>query len=163
MWAHKLLDDADSFNLKQCLFGEHLLSQDNSNTVAIVESEKSALIASHYLPNYTWLATGGKDICMRDDNLKVLQGRRVILFPDLGATERWRTKIAIFERLGIDVKLFETLEENATNEQRQSGYDIADFLLDGNSPEAILQKMIVQNPLIQELIDALDLELIGRD
>jgi len=38
-WVHKALKQPD-FNLKQCLFGEHLL-QDKTKPVAIVESEKN--------------------------------------------------------------------------------------------------------------------------
>lgn len=41
--------------MKQCLFGEHLLLQYPTKPVAIVESEKSALIASHFMPDlYGW-------------------------------------------------------------------------------------------------------------
>lgn len=161
MWAHKLLSEADDFNLKQSLFGEHLLSSDKARQVAIVESEKSALIASHYLPDFIWLATGGVNGSFNREGLEVLKGRQVILFPDLGATEKWRAKLPMFESLGIDAKLYDHLEVNATDEQRSSGYDIADFLLDGNSPEAILQKMIERNPAVQKLIEAFDLELVG--
>ena len=55
------------------------------------------------------------------------------------------------------------LENSATEEQKREGYDIADFLLDGNSPNAILQKMITKNPALKTLIDTLDLELIGAE
>lgn len=34
------------------MFGEHLLSSDQQRPVAFVESEKSALISSFYLPQY---------------------------------------------------------------------------------------------------------------
>ena len=59
-WAHSLLKK-EKFHLRQCLFGEHLLSADSHQTVALVESEKSALIASHFLPQYLWIASGGKN------------------------------------------------------------------------------------------------------
>ena len=61
-WAHSLLHKS-GFNLKQCFFGEHLLSTDKTRPVALVESEKTALIASYYLPQYLWLASGGKNGC----------------------------------------------------------------------------------------------------
>jgi len=57
-WVHTALKLPD-FNLYQCLFGEHLL-KDNHKTVAICESEKTAIIASVYLPDMIWLASGGK-------------------------------------------------------------------------------------------------------
>src|SRR5699024_8538126 len=56
-WVHSLL--YDDYNLKQCLFGEHLLI-DSEKPVALVESEKTAIIASVHYPDYTWLAVGSK-------------------------------------------------------------------------------------------------------
>lgn len=49
-WVHSILHKED-YNLKQCFFGEHLLPEDKSRPVALVESEKTAIIASYYLPN----------------------------------------------------------------------------------------------------------------
>ena len=40
----------ENFNLQQCFFGEHLLTLYPDKTVAIVESEKSALIAVEFSP-----------------------------------------------------------------------------------------------------------------
>ena len=57
-WAHTFLHLPD-FNLCQCFFGEHLLAQHPTMSVAIVESEKTAIIASHFISNFIWLATGG--------------------------------------------------------------------------------------------------------
>lgn len=158
-WVHSILHKG-GFNLKQCFFGEHLLPTDVKRSVAIVESEKSALIASSYLPQYLWIASGGKNGCFRDENLSVLRGRNVVLFPDLGATEDWSAKIATMERMGITVKLFDYLEQNATEKQRSEGFDIADFLLEMKQPQAILQGMIARNPSLKMLIDSLGLELI---
>ena len=50
-WVHTLLHKS-GFNMKQCFFGEHLLAADKTCPVALVESEKTALIASYYLPQY---------------------------------------------------------------------------------------------------------------
>ena len=50
-WAHAFLHLPD-FNLCQCFFGEHLLAQHPTMSVAIVESEKTAIIASHFIPNF---------------------------------------------------------------------------------------------------------------
>lgn len=55
-WVHKALK-MTGFELRQCLFGEHLLI-DKLKPVALVESEKSAVIASAYLPQFLWLAVG---------------------------------------------------------------------------------------------------------
>ena len=58
--VHSLLKK-ENFNLRQCLFGEHLLASDQQRPVALVESEKSALISSFYLPQYLWIASSGKN------------------------------------------------------------------------------------------------------
>jgi hypothetical protein len=160
-WAHSILHK-ESFNLKQCFFGEHLLPTDNTKPVAIVESEKSALIASFYLPQYLWIASGRKNGCFREENLGALKGRDVVLFPDLGATDDWATRISTMERMGITVKIFDYLEKNATPEQRKNGFDIADFLLEMKQPQVILQSMIAKNPALNLLIKELGLVLIEK-
>ena len=62
-WVHSVKRVPD-FHMKQCLFGEHLLSETSipASTVAIVESEKTALIAALFIPDFVWLATGGMKI-----------------------------------------------------------------------------------------------------
>ena len=76
-WVHSLLKLPD-FNLRQCFFGEHLLPMNRGKPVAIVESEKTALVAAYYLPEYVWLATGGKNGCFNSDVIRVLKGHQVI-------------------------------------------------------------------------------------
>ena len=61
-WVHNKLKKSSrlpqDFNLQQCFFGEHLLALYPDKTVAVVESEKSALIASAVFPGLIWLAAG---------------------------------------------------------------------------------------------------------
>ncbi len=83
-WVHTELE-LEHFNMKQCLFGEHLLAGYPTKAVAIVESEKSALVASHFMPDFVWLATGGIHGCFKADTVGVLKNRAVILCPDLGS------------------------------------------------------------------------------
>ncbi len=91
-WVHKLLDNKD-YNLQQCLFGEHLLKEDNTSPVAITESEKTALFASLYYPQFIWLATGGvENFKLIEKSVSLLKRRKVHLFPDLGQYELWHTK-----------------------------------------------------------------------
>jgi hypothetical protein len=86
--VHSLMGKPD-FNHRQCLFGEHLLSlPDNSyNRVCIVESENTACICSEVIPEYLWLATGGKNGVKWTEKYvwTHLTGRNVILFPDIDA------------------------------------------------------------------------------
>lgn len=158
-WAHTELRLPD-FNLRQCLFGQHLLPLHPDWTVFLVESEKTAVIASHYMPDVLWLATGGKNGCFNVQTVEVLRGRDVILLPDLGATDAWRDKVPMLQPICRSVCVSTILEDMATDEQRSQGLDIADFLLATPTHRQILRQMIARHPSIQQLIDELDLEVI---
>lgn len=128
-WAHKVMNIYD-FELKQCFFGEHLLKLDQSKPVAVVESEKTAIIASHYMPDFIWLAVGSvtnlnSKIC------QVLVGRTVVLFPDLKCYDRWKEKAIDLEKQlpGTRFIISNYLEVNASEAEKESGFDIADYLL----------------------------------
>lgn len=159
-WVHSLLK-LPEFNLRQCFFGEHLLPMNRGKPVAIVESEKTALVAAYYLPEYVWLASGGKNGCFNSDALCVLRGRQVILYPDIGATDQWRQKLSLLCNLGIEASIFNYLEEVATDDERKAGLDIADYLLQIEPDQAVLQTMIRRNPMLQKLIDDLQLTLVS--
>lgn len=70
------------------LYGEHLLSRYPDKTVALVESEKTALIATATNPEFVWLATGGANYNL-DRAIALLSGRGVRVFPDDGADVQW--------------------------------------------------------------------------
>ena len=158
-WAHSELRMPD-FHLKQCLFGEYLLKSSTSSPVMLVESEKTAVIMSHFIPDYLWLATGGKNGCFNREAMQVLRDRNVTLLPDLGATEQWKAKSAMLSEICKKVSVSDILERIATEEQCNQGLDIADFFLLSPSKRQILQQMIQRNPALQLLIDELGLELI---
>lgn len=158
-WGHSELKLPD-FHLRQCLFGEHLLMKNPTMPVAIVESEKTALIGTAFVPDILWLATGGMNGCFNAETMSVLKDRNVTLFPDLGAHEIWSQKASILSGICQRVVVSDLLEKNATDEQRSRGLDIADFLLEEPSKRQILQSMIQRNPVLQQLIDDLELELI---
>ena len=162
-WVHSVRKVQD-FRMKQCLFGEHLLSDSSAamsaKPVAIVESEKTALVAALFIPDFVWLATGGIHGCFNSEAMQVLDGREVILFPDLKATAEWRQRMPMLESVCRRATCSDLLEKIATNEQRSLGLDIADFLLTEDTPQMILQQMTARNPVLQSLIDAFGLELI---
>ena len=158
-WAHSELRMPD-FHLKQCLFGEYLLKSSTSSPVMLVKRKKTAVIMSHFISDYIWLATGGKNGCFNRDAMQVLQGRDVTLIPDLGATEQWKAKSAMLSEICKKVSVSDILERIATEGQRNQGLDIADFFLLSPSKRQILQEMIQRNPALQLLIDELGLELI---
>ena len=116
------------WQLTQCLFGEHLLSEPGSRgrTIALVESEKTAVIASGIMPKYIWLATGGKSQ-LSPEKLSVLRGRKVIAFPDADGYRQWSEKLAAIE--GLTITVSDVLEKNATDRDRRDHIDIADWLI----------------------------------
>lgn len=126
----RLLGDYDA-NLQQCLFGQHLLTEHPKSKVAVVESEKTALIASVYFPRLIWLATGGKNGARWTDGQgKALQGREVVLFPDLGQYEAWKTKAKeLTQNVSCNAMVSDILETVATDTQRSKGWDLADYLV----------------------------------
>ena len=63
--------------------------------------------------------------------------------------------------LGIEVSLFDFMERNATKEERDAGYDIADFLLREETKEAILNRLITLNPALKTLVETFDLQLVN--
>lgn len=136
MWAHRMksmVDNPEDFNLVQCFFGEHLLSVCPDSKVLIVESEKSAVIASHYYPQYLWLASGGCCGCLNQTASQALKGREVWLVPDLDAEDRWRDKLTMLRTITPTVGIVTAISDMATPEQRAAKLDIADFLLDAAS------------------------------
>src|SRR6185437_1904876 len=84
-FAGKSLLKNNDANLVQCFFGQHLLAERPADIVALVESEKSAVLASVYFPKLIWIATGGKHGARWTDSgiSSALSGREIILFPDL--------------------------------------------------------------------------------
>ena len=107
------------------LFGEHLLNLKPSAPVAVVESEKTALIASIALPGYVWVATGSKQN-LNAERCRALKGRAVYLFPDVDGAEEWTRRGLELAKQGFIVhNCAEVVTENAKN----AGDDIADIIL----------------------------------
>lgn len=123
-----------------CLFGEHLLSKYPLHTVALVEAPKTAIYGTLYfgLPqqpgSLLWLAVYNKS-SFTLDRLKILKGREVVVFPDLskdGSTYlEWQQKADMYEGQlpGTRFTFSDLLEKLAPDEDRQEGYDLADYLI----------------------------------
>ena len=129
-WLHSTLKRRNQlppdWQLTQCLFGEHLLPQHPNKTVALVESEKTAIICSAMMPQYLWLATGGKS-GLTSERLSSLKGRKIVVFPDIDAFKDWQQKIFTFPHL--DIRISRLLEDNATPADRAAHIDLADWIL----------------------------------
>jgi hypothetical protein len=127
-WAHQALK-LSPFHVEQTLFGAHQLMQVSPNKpVALVESEKTAIIATAFWPNFIWLATGSLS-GLTPERCRPLQGRKVILFPDAGACQQWQQKAEQLSRhLGINMKASTWLEEHVSQTGLEQGADLADLL-----------------------------------
>jgi hypothetical protein len=129
-------------NLQQCFFGEHLLQK--PGRIALVESEKTAVISSHYYPDLTWIATGGSNGAgfTKSHVCRVLQGREIILFPDLGQFKKWTEKAQEMQRvISCKAIVSDLLEAHAGEIERAKGYDLADYLIANNGLKTIDNKI----------------------
>ena len=176
-WVHNKLKYAkqlpDNFNLIQCFFGEHLMKIYPLKTVAIVESEKTAIIASIVFPDLIWLSCGNLN-GLSVEKCRVLKGKNVILFPDLKVFDIWSKKAAeIQKECNCKIKMSNMLENLASEDDKKQGLDIADFLIDqikanksDYTPKPKFSKTLTgfinRNPAVQILIDSLSLEEINK-
>jgi hypothetical protein len=128
-WIHNI-SNLTNFKLNQCFFGEHLLAHNNL-PVAIVESEKTALIASICLPKFIWLAVGGINN-LSEERFKILKGRNVILYPDVKGLHKWNDKIKTIKPYVSNLKVSNLIEHEANLYERMNGFDLADYLLKHN-------------------------------
>lgn len=118
-WVHAILlrqgKLPESWQLTQCLFGEHLLPLRPDAIVMVVESEKSAVFMACFYPQYIWVATGG---CsgLTEEKVKALRGREVVFFPDSGKYDEWREKLASMPAAKeMQYKISKALEVYPTN------------------------------------------------
>ena len=100
----------DLQEMKQCLFGLHLLDAYKGAAVNIVESEKTALIMAIAYGNHerqVWMACGGKENLTREKLAPIIkEGRQIVLYPDRDAIKEWEKKAREIDyiNLFIDAK-----------------------------------------------------------
>lgn len=135
-WVHSQLIKAGRLSQEGreyvgCLFGEHLLTAYSSTPeIAIVESEKSAIIAATYFRDWErriWIATAGKGGLSHLKLLQAIQsGKRITLYPDHDAYEDWCRKAA---EIDPNIRVSTYVEKNFDPRHDKSNADIADILL----------------------------------
>lgn len=64
-----------------------MLSKYPDKEVCLVEAEKTAIICSGFMPQYLWVAVGGKS--QLGDKVEVLDGRTILAIPDIDGQEAW--------------------------------------------------------------------------
>ena len=156
--------DAERMTTRHCFFGLHLLGSEKcrvksekfatavhtkqnscnsfnswlKNNIAVVESEKSAVILSEHFPQHVWLATGGLGN-VQADKFRPLRGHRVTLFPDTdpdGKTfKAWYDAAQLvmqqpFWEDSPPITVSPLLELHATEEQKRRKIDLVDYLFE---------------------------------
>ncbi len=118
----------EDFQYKQIFFGEHLLRQFPNKPVAIVEAEKTAIIARLCFPEFVWLGSNSKT-WLKTERLQRLDNRQIILYPDADGFELWQSIASDANKQGLTVKVSSLIENHATATQKTDGYDLADYLI----------------------------------
>lgn len=104
---------------------------DAPRVIAMVEAEKTAVIASLELPDYTWLACGGKSH-LSVTKLTRYARQRIVLFPDGDGFALWAKVARAARAQGLDVIVSDLLETELSDDQKAEGWDLADYLLATN-------------------------------
>lgn len=157
-WMHKILK-IENFTLHQCLFGLHLINEFVGETIAIVESEKTAIIMSMFMPNYLWLATGSKTN-FKLEMLKPIKRFKIIAFPDMTEYKLWDKTSKELNKLGFRIKCSPILETKNYPE----GYDLADVYIENKSKAVLTENEKIKirletiNPVVNDLIRVFDLQ-----
>ena len=151
------------FNFQLCFFGEHLLTLHPEKTIGITESEKSAVVASLFMPDMIWIASGGNSGCKwREWSVfNVLKDRDIILFPDFGyfnkktgktCFQEWSDRAkAIQDRMNCNMKVSQVLEDILPAEQRTNDYDLADMLIKTEKPGGLAMAEIQGYPAVWDM------------
>lgn len=142
-WVHHLMKDKlpANYELQHCLFGLHLISAISAisagpQKIAIVESEKTAVILSELIPEFLWMSCGGLQM-FKPELLAPLVNHKVVIFPDTDETgdtyRRW-ADIALqaskLYQFRYPLRISRLLEDHATVSQKQRKIDIADFIFE---------------------------------
>lgn len=152
-WASTMLKNREpellkDWHAKHCLFGQNLLMEDvrskmedvkrtldfrpQTLDIALVESERSAVILSELFPEQLWLATcypGNLTV----ENLEVLKGHHVTLFPPTDPTmSTYVTWLEVADQahrqFALDISVSSILEDHATPEQKEACIDLVDMV-----------------------------------
>lgn len=183
MKKHGLWADDYEPVFKPILFGGHIISDYPDRPIAIVESEKTAIIGACLIPSLTWCATGGKNN-LNADMLAPCKGHTTLLFPDMDARQEWGDKAQRLRTQGFDIQIMEWWRGLDDVGEK---YDIADMLMRDAQPidkftdeqwdamayledepqhapteaEALLADIISRNPAVDLLVEKLGLEIVA--
>ena len=168
------------------LFGMHLLTACPKATVCIVESEKTALIATIAyggMRSYLWMATGGESSLNAERLAPIIsRGHAIMLYPDVDAIDKWRRRKADimeetgYKNIGMADKFILANWDADADGPKADLADIIVRLLGSNTKQEaeprsgrtqhvsmVLAQMIADNPVLQQLMDTFNLEEHGTE
>lgn len=126
-WLHKSrgFEIPEDRELKQCLFGQHLLLEHPDRDVTVVEAEKTAVLMAAYdrycgVSDRVIVACGGSQMLKGAVDLMPLMGRRVTLIPDHGQYWNWYRTAKAYGWDCTDITMLDT-------EGLPDGYDMWDI------------------------------------
>ncbi len=118
---------------KRVFFGEHLLMQRSNAVVSIVESEKTAVIASickgAFTQDCVWLATGSKSWLKPEKIRRLGLLNKIVLWPDADGYKEWSAVGRDCRAFGMDVRVSNLIEEMTWDPGRDVRTDLADLLV----------------------------------
>lgn len=141
-WVHTLMKSQlpQNYELQHCLFGLHLMMEDvrwkkeDGRNIAIVESEKTAVIMSEIVPDFLWMSCGGLQM-FKSELLAPLVNHKIVIFPDTDETgeayRQWRDVATEAQRLytfRYPLRISRLLEDHATPDQKSRKIDLVDYL-----------------------------------
>ena len=163
--------DPDKMEMKQCLFGLHLLNRYSmpkvAQTVNLVESEKTALIMAIAYGNYPgsmWMATGGMENLTMEKLMPLIKaGKTILCWPDKDGIEKWNAKVKQiqYDRISVYTK---HLDEWWKPEDGPKA-DVADIvvrLINGKRIYKTVGEVLEDMPQLREMHENLNLELVGQ-
>lgn len=156
--------DESKQEMKQTLFGMHLLNKYGHGAVNIVESEKTALLMSIAYGNnvqQVWMACGGLENLTRERLAPIISARRdIVLYPDRDGIDKWKAKASHLQcdRISINTDPVTKWWKEADGPKA----DIADVvvrIINEHTPMRTIDEVAERVPPMRPMIKDLGLEI----
>lgn len=125
MW--KYLGRPQDIEPEMCYFGQHLIKLYPEKPIALVESEKTALIAAYKIPDYNWMATSSI-MNFRNYRLNFLKDFKndVLIFPDRDGYNEWFQQTQVIQQFFPGVRF---IVNSLIIREGNGKEDLADLIL----------------------------------
>ncbi len=141
--AHSLKQPEDQTKKYEiCLYGEHLLDTEKQKPVAVVESEKTALIASYFFEDVDWIAISSKN-GLTGEKIQALFGRKIYFLCDADKSGRENSSINNLKTYEQNYEVIDLFPD------REDGSDIADGIIEGIIPVNLPFESVIKTNFFQ--------------